>query len=58
MQAWQAVDEPGAKTFRERIESDPVVTSTLSAEKLAGAFDYKHQLRNVDAIFERTLAEG
>ncbi|SEF48805.1 Adenylosuccinate lyase [Bryocella elongata] len=58
MEAWQNVDEPGSKTFRERMESDPTVTSKLTPEQIAHAFDYTRQLRNVDAIFERTFAEG
>ena len=33
------------------------ITALLSAEKLAGTFDYTRQLGNVDAIFKRVLGE-
>jgi adenylosuccinate lyase len=45
------------KNFRELVANDPEITARLSKEKLAGVFDYKRQLKNVDAIFERVLAE-
>ena len=56
--AYTVVQESAAKawegqSFREALESDPRVTSTLSKEELAEIFDYKHHIRNVDAIFER-----
>lgn len=45
------------KNFRELVDNDPEITARVPKEKIAGAFDYKRQLKNVDAIFERTLAE-
>jgi adenylosuccinate lyase len=42
-------------TFREEIARDPAITSRLTPEKLAHAFDYARQLANVDAIFTRVL---
>jgi adenylosuccinate lyase len=42
-------------TFREEVARDPEITKLLSAEKLAGTFDYTRQLGNVDAIFRRVL---
>ena len=45
------------KNFRELVAADPQITARLSREKLAEVFDYQRQLRNVDAIFERVLAE-
>jgi len=42
-------------TFRDEIAKVPEITSRLSAEKLAHAFDYHRQLANVDAIFRRVL---
>jgi adenylosuccinate lyase len=50
MDAWQ-----NDKNFREEISSDPEISKLLSPEKLAQAFDYHRQLRNVDAIFKRVL---
>ncbi|HEY5330128.1 MAG TPA: adenylosuccinate lyase [Acidobacteriaceae bacterium] len=50
MRAWQ--DD---LNFREEISSDPEITRLLSPEKLAQAFDYRRQLRNVDLIFARVL---
>ena len=46
------------KPFRKLVEGDAQITSRLPPEKLAQVFDYKRQLRNVDAIFERVLAEN
>jgi adenylosuccinate lyase len=43
--------------FRDEVAKDPAITDRLSPEKLAHAFDYTRQLANVDAIFNRTLAE-
>jgi adenylosuccinate lyase len=45
------------KRFRELVEADPEITNLLSKEKLDEVFHYQRQLRNVDAIFERVLAE-
>jgi adenylosuccinate lyase len=53
MDAWQ-----NDKNFRELISTDPEITKLLTPEKLAHAFDYHRQLRNVDAIFERVLPSG
>ncbi|TGB01041.1 adenylosuccinate lyase [Halobacillus salinus] len=39
--------------FRDLIESDERITSTLSTEQLDACFDYKHHLKNVDRIFDR-----
>ncbi|HEX9201634.1 MAG TPA: adenylosuccinate lyase [Acidobacteriaceae bacterium] len=41
--------------FRDEIAKVPEITSRLSPEKLARAFDYTRQLANVDAIFTRVL---
>jgi hypothetical protein len=40
------------------VEADAEIAARLSKEKLAEVFNYKRQLRNVDAIFERVLAEN
>jgi len=50
MDAWQ-----NDKNFRELISTDPEITKLLTPEKLAHAFDYHRQLRNVDAVFQRVL---
>ena len=50
MEAWQ-----NDKNFRELISNDPEITKLLTPEKLAEAFDYHRQLRNVDQIFARVL---
>jgi adenylosuccinate lyase len=42
-------------TFRDQIARDPAITSRLTPEALARAFDYTRQLTNVDAIFTRVL---
>jgi adenylosuccinate lyase len=41
--------------FRDEIAKVPEITSRLTPEKLARAFDYHRQLANVDAIFSRVL---
>jgi len=43
--------------FREEVAKVPEITTRLSPEKLARAFDYNRQLANVDAIFTRVLGE-
>ena len=44
--------------FRDEIAKVPEITSRLSPEKLARAFDYQRQLANVDAIFARVLGDA
>jgi adenylosuccinate lyase len=45
--------------FRERVLADPEVGEALTKEEVDRAFDLRHALRHVDAIFERALrAEG
>jgi adenylosuccinate lyase len=41
--------------FRDEIAKVPEITSRLTPDKLAKAFDYTRQLANVDAIFKRVL---
>jgi adenylosuccinate lyase len=41
--------------FKDEIAKVPEITSRLTPEKLAHAFDYTRQLANVDAIFNRVL---
>ncbi|MEO7029165.1 MAG: adenylosuccinate lyase [Acidobacteriaceae bacterium] len=53
MNAWQ-----NDLNFRDLISTDPAITKLLPPEKLAQAFDYHRQLRNVDAIFSRVLAKS
>lgn len=48
MQAWEE-----QRPFREIVEEDDGITSRLSAEDIADAFDASYHLRNVDQIFER-----
>ncbi|HWG18030.1 MAG TPA: adenylosuccinate lyase [Acidobacteriaceae bacterium] len=52
MRAWKE-----GLTFKDEVARDPAITSRLSPEQLAHAFDYKRQLANVDAIFRRVLGE-
>src|ERR1700678_3872964 len=53
MRAWKE-----ELTFRDEIAKVPEITSRLTPEKLARAFDYTRQLANVDAIFARVLKEN
>ncbi|HEX7894401.1 MAG TPA: adenylosuccinate lyase [Terriglobales bacterium] len=41
--------------FRELVAHDPSITDRVSPEAIARAFDVKHQLRHVDAIFARVF---
>jgi adenylosuccinate lyase len=43
--------------FRDEVARDAAITALLSEEKLTRTFDYKRQLGNVGAIFERVLGE-
>jgi adenylosuccinate lyase len=53
MRAWKE-----GLTFKDEVARDPAITSRLSPEQLARAFDYRRQLQNVDAIFQRVLGES
>jgi adenylosuccinate lyase len=44
--------------FSELVRDNPAVTSRLSPEEIDGLFDLRHQLRNVDKIFERVFGES
>ncbi|SFJ77285.1 adenylosuccinate lyase [Halobacillus dabanensis] len=48
MEAWER-----GVPFRDLIEADDKITSTLSQEQLDACFDYKHHLKQVDRIFDR-----
>ncbi|HEX4652115.1 MAG TPA: adenylosuccinate lyase [Granulicella sp.] len=45
-------------TFKDEVARDPAITSRLTPDQLAHAFDYTRQLTNVDAIFHRVLGAG
>ena len=53
MDAWE-----NGKNFKELVYSDAAITSKLKRETIDEAFDYKRQLRNIDEVFARVLAEG
>jgi adenylosuccinate lyase len=44
--------------FRDEIAKVPEITSRLTPDKLAKAFDYTRQLANVDAIFVRVFGSS
>ncbi len=50
MEAWENDGD-----FRAAIEADPEVQACLSPAKLAQTFSLEHQLRHVDAIFNRVF---
>jgi adenylosuccinate lyase len=60
MAVWKASADGAAPpdAFQKRIAADPRIAELLSREDLARVFDLGQALRNVDAIFERTLREG
>jgi adenylosuccinate lyase len=51
MAAWEAGD-----SFRDRLAGDPEVGGSLGEDGLAALFDVAPFLRNLDAVFERTLS--
>ena len=53
MRAWKE-----ELNFQELIYNDPEIKSRISPAQLEKSFDLKRQLRNVDAIFERTLGKA
>ncbi|MBZ0268554.1 adenylosuccinate lyase [bacterium] len=66
-EAYRAVQAAGAAvwdqgvTFREAVEQDPEITSTLTSEQIDAALSLERSLRNVPAVFERigiTKREG
>lgn len=48
MQAWEE-----QRSFREILEEDPRIQSSLTREELDDCFDYRHHLVHVDTIFAR-----
>ncbi len=50
MTSWQS-----GRPFRDLVLADGAITSRLSREEIDRAFDLDHQLRHVDAIFERVF---
>jgi len=48
MKSWEE-----KKPFRELVESDELISKTLSPEEIEAAFDLNHHTRRVDEIFER-----
>jgi adenylosuccinate lyase len=50
MRAWKE-----DRVFRDDVASDPEIMKLLTTDKLARTFDYRRQLGNVDAIFNRVL---
>ncbi len=57
MAAWTDED-PDAPNYRQRIAAEPRITALLTNGQIDHAFDYNRQLKNIDAVFERVLAEG
>jgi adenylosuccinate lyase len=53
MATWEAGGQ-----FRDRVLGDPEIGSVLAKEEIERVFDLDAALRNVDAIFTRTLGEG
>ena len=52
METWE---KGGA--FRDRVLADAEIARVLRKEEIEAAFDLDRSLRNVDAVFERTLGE-
>jgi adenylosuccinate lyase len=46
------------RDFQSLLREDAEVKARVPAERLDAAFDLQRELRHVDAIFERVLAEG
>ncbi|MGN6593327.1 MAG: lyase family protein, partial [Terriglobales bacterium] len=52
METWRT-----GQDFRRLVESDPEIRAQVKPETIAAAFDLQRQLRHVDTIIERALAE-
>jgi adenylosuccinate lyase len=48
MEAWQ-----GEKSFLALLQGDKRVTNRLTGDELKSLFDYDHDLKHVDSVFER-----
>jgi len=51
MTSWQS-----GKPFRDLVLADVAITARIPREEIDRAFDLNHQLRHVDAVFERVFA--
>ena len=58
MATWTGLGQPGAKTFRENLESDPEVAGRVSLTVLDAAMDPALHLAKVDAIFARVFGSN
>ena len=55
MQTWTALDQPGARSFRDNLLDDPEIAGRLDGPALDAALDPVQHLAAVDRIFERVF---
>jgi adenylosuccinate lyase len=49
--------KPGARSFRENLDSDPEISGRVPASVLDAAMDPALHLRELDQVFERVFGE-
>jgi adenylosuccinate lyase len=58
MATWTALGTPGGRDFRANLLADPDVAARLDEAALVAAMDPARDFGQVDAIFDRVLAQG
>ncbi len=57
MATWEGLGRPGARGFREHLESDPDIAGRVSAVDLDRALDPATHTRAIDVVFARVFGE-
>jgi adenylosuccinate lyase len=57
MATWEALDQPGARGFRDHLLADAQVASRLDATVLDATMDPAKDFRHVEEVFRRVLGE-
>ncbi|HEX3347640.1 MAG TPA: adenylosuccinate lyase [Acetobacteraceae bacterium] len=57
MATWTMLGKPGARSFRENLDSDPEISGRVPASVLDAAMDPALHLRELDQVFERVFGE-
>jgi adenylosuccinate lyase len=58
MATWEALGQPGGRSFRDNLLADPAVTALLDAAALDRVMDPKRDFAHVRATMERVFAEA
>ena len=55
MATWTALDQPGARSFRENLLAEPEITERLAPADIDAALDPRRHLASVDRTFDRVF---